>query len=906
MKHHWLSAEQYRNFDEINEGLQKLAWELFRASRKHAPSLAGDPMGEGSIDLNVLKDLVTSEIQCHNDPITVLASICRLLIRLGDRNSIQLAFDLSHRIHDLERAAKEPSPLSYLLKGVCQIGLKRTDIGIKNVSYALAATSESSLLSVDRGLGYWALVSAAIENRNLCLALTYSKDWLRAAEEGHLDNEVLHSKMVICLLHLLQGDEEGCLADFEVLAADISNGWYSAASFLAAWAKDLTTNRCSTPTPIAEPYPLLLGLDWQGTGPSAGDSAAEEFGFLCGTRRRLCNEASLGGLETDEILKCASLYAKWELLKPLSELEEILKDGSMDAYIRFNMARVLGRYAMEEIFHGTSRESDAGLRSDALILVSDVRNYSTLCEKHPPHEIFALMSPLFRTMNEELESAGGMILQFTGDCIMVVFNTFKSQQSEFIDILFHTVRSLKRLLFLNSLSRLSGRPEVNVGVGINKGIVAVGYHGGLSRCTLTVLGNTANVAARIESKTKEMPGTVLISKSCLDDGEPDFWRNPQRINFAVRDMKQVRMQGISKTAHLYSVAPLLRYWVDFVPMGFVARPEEGVVYLDTGNSGEPGILDHHSVGQQASSSCELLVRNPEMLKGHLDGTPPSQIEFRLHGDPDLDCTATLYSAQELLDLEPREWILEKLAAYVSQIDQGTIPHPDELAESLYGIFVAHLHLTESNQQGKLTDYQRLEAGMRVVDAAAYIMEKNKHDADLPHIFQFEPDWFPEERRLIREDRIRYREDFKLRGQIYRACVRGRHDPVAGLWLDHPQSLLFKLWARTDSRAPGGKGFSFLAIDWSNEQRNRFIISVDPDSETHLEGLGELLESHESAERKRLGKERSVHPIRPPADNSDPWYFGWGHGYTIVDSPRDGTILTAEEVRKIHESWQPEE
>lgn len=48
--------------------------------------------------------------------------------------------------------------------------------------------------------------------------------------------------------------------------------------------------------------------------------------------------------------------------------------------------------------------------------------------------------------------------------------------------------------------------------------------------------------------------------------------------------------------------------------------------------------------------------------------------------------------------------------------------------------------------------------------------------------------------------------------------------------------------------------------------------------------------------------RSVHSIRYPSDNSDPRYFGQGHGYAVIDSPGRGTVLTGEEVQGIHEGW----
>ena len=115
------------------------------------------------------------------------------------------------------------------------------------------------------------------------------------------------------------------------------------------------------------------------------------------------------------------------------------------------------------------------------------------------------------------------------------------------------------------------------------------------------------------------------------------------VNYSVRQAGRHKLRHVAQPVQLFAIRPLLPYWVDFVPMGFVASPEPGVVYIDTGNSGEKGIIDHHFQGDRADSACELLLRQPELLLDHLKESPISQIEFRLHQQPDLDCAATLYS-----------------------------------------------------------------------------------------------------------------------------------------------------------------------------------------------------------------------------------------------------------------------
>ncbi|MEZ4526428.1 MAG: hypothetical protein R2941_10965 [Desulfobacterales bacterium] len=249
-------------------------------------------------------------------------------------------------------------------------------------------------------------------------------------------------------------------------------------------------------------------------------------------------------------------------------------------------------------------------------------------------------------------------------------------------------------------------------------------------------------------------------------------------------------------------------------------------------------------------------------------------------------------------------ILRKLGTYVSLVDQAKIPLPDRMSDSLYGVFKAHEILVKQNSGGKLTDYELLKAQIRVIDAAVYLMDQNRLGGEFACIFQFEPEWFAAEKQLIEEDMKQYQDDLK-HGHTYQAFVnRGQAEPVSGLWLDHPRSIFFRIWAWNDPKSPGGKGYQFLALDMSIPDKNRFVIGVDPESGTDLQGLGQEMERHESEKRKRLGKERPVHPVRKPADNSDPWYFGQGHGYAVIDSPGEGTVLTAEEVEQIHRNWKP--
>ncbi len=896
-----------RNVAEIDAAIESRLGDLLAASRAAAARNADDPPW----DAKVLEDITFADVKDLERPVALLSAVCRLLIKRGDPTSFSRCLRLAHLIHAFKCRRNESWYVYYLYKGVAQIGLNLLDPGITNILFAVSGKKGYTLVPVDRALGAWAIASAAVRSRNLAMAMTFAREWRRRADSPDLNQESFRADLAILLLHLVNGDAGAWEADLAAVTAAGPGNWASVVRYLEAWADGVRQNVCLTREPPApvEPFPLWAGLQWHRPSAPEVDAPPGDFAFLCGIRRRFCNLAAIGTLSPDQMETCAHILAQWELPGPLNQFERVLRGKAPDRFHQFAMNRFLGRYRTGSILARQIPGSEILMKQEAVLLVMDVRNFSTLCQENPPEKIFELINPLFKVVNEELEQAGGTILEFEGDCIIVAFNVSEEGRTDPMEILRHAVACITRVRRQSALSLQAEKPEIRVGMGIALGDVGVGYIGGLSRCHMTVIGDAINLAARLESLTKESPSPILAGDACFPDRRPDVWADPMAVNFSLRDLRQRRIKGMNP-ARVYGLAPLIRYRVDFVPMGFVADPEAGVVYLDSGNRVDFGVIDHHTGEGSVHSTCQLLVERPNLLLGHLQGVPESLIGFRMHGDPDIDCAASFYAACELLTREHcRTELLKTLADYVSLVDQGMIPHPEHLADSLYGVFMVHQQRVlkargKGDPLGK--DRDLLEAGLRVIDAALFLLE-DSGSRDLSEVFAYRPAWFAEERRRIAEDFARYREDLENPNSMaftVRVNVAGSQDrkTVPALWLERPGSDFFKHWARTDRRAPEGKGYPFMVVDWSNDGKNRFVISIDPESGYHLEGLGKLLEQKETAKRATLGRPRPLEPRRWPADNADPWYFGQGHGYTIIDAPHRGTVLTAAEVLGVLEGW----
>ncbi|MEI6315087.1 MAG: hypothetical protein WCO89_09465, partial [Syntrophus sp. (in: bacteria)] len=172
--------------------------------------LFGDVVNISDIDqpltllIEAVNDAESSHIQKHPDSLAVLPKICRFLLQAGEPNAFSTALNLSRRVFELEHALNRPYAVSYLYKGMAQIGMQIIDLGGKNVARGMSAAAaagtgvgagsvpgtrakseaESVISPIDKAYAYWALTSAAVVKRNINLALQFARQWHTAAQEA--------------------------------------------------------------------------------------------------------------------------------------------------------------------------------------------------------------------------------------------------------------------------------------------------------------------------------------------------------------------------------------------------------------------------------------------------------------------------------------------------------------------------------------------------------------------------------------------------------------------------------------------------------------------------------------------------------------------------------------------------
>jgi len=156
---------------------------------------------------------------------------------------------------------------------------------------------------------------------------------------------------------------------------------------------------------------------------------------------------------------------------------------------------------------------------EATILFSDIRGFSALAERLPPREVATVLAKHLAAMAEVVLAHGGTIDKFAGDAVMAVFGAPDPQADHAERALRCAVAMQARQAELNA----EGDLPLDMGIGVNTGIVVAGTVGGGGRLDYTVVGDAVNVAQRLQSVAG--PGEILASAASVG-AAPDVPSEP--------------------------------------------------------------------------------------------------------------------------------------------------------------------------------------------------------------------------------------------------------------------------------------------------------------------------------------------------------------------------------------------
>ena len=178
---------------------------------------------------------------------------------------------------------------------------------------------------------------------------------------------------------------------------------------------------------------------------------------------------------------------------------------------RSALSRYMSPDVVELVVSHPERLRLGGESREVTVFFADVVGFTRLSESHPPETIVALLNELFTFATEIIQRRGGIIDKFIGDCIMAVWGSPNTRPDD-AQRAVQAAEDLRRWLDVgNRRWRERWGIEIQLAIGVHTGPVIAGNVGSEKRMEYTVIGDTVNVAARLESMAQ--PGQILVSEA---------------------------------------------------------------------------------------------------------------------------------------------------------------------------------------------------------------------------------------------------------------------------------------------------------------------------------------------------------------------------------------------------------
>jgi adenylate cyclase len=177
-----------------------------------------------------------------------------------------------------------------------------------------------------------------------------------------------------------------------------------------------------------------------------------------------------------------------------------------------------GRFVSHDVAEAvlSGRVPLEGERREVSILFQDIRGFTTLSERLDPAALLKLLNQFFTEVVAAVEAEGGVVKQFVGDGVMALFGAPQSHADHAERAVRAALGIVRRLARLNDQWRAQGAPPLEIGVGIHTGSVVAGLIGPDQRVEYGVVGDPVNLANRVETLTKDLQATVLVSRDIAD------------------------------------------------------------------------------------------------------------------------------------------------------------------------------------------------------------------------------------------------------------------------------------------------------------------------------------------------------------------------------------------------------
>ena len=180
------------------------------------------------------------------------------------------------------------------------------------------------------------------------------------------------------------------------------------------------------------------------------------------------------------------------------------------------------------------------VQKEMSVLFSDIRSFTAISEKLIPEQNFNLLNEYLNLVGPIIRKNHGFIDKYIGDAIMALFPTKPA------DAIQSGINMLSSLKDFNRQERDKGWPEIDIGIGIHTGKLMLGILGEQQRMEGTVIADSVNLAARLETLSKQMGASIITSEETLN-------QLSVQDHYIKRYMGRIQVVGKNEAVKVYEI-----------------------------------------------------------------------------------------------------------------------------------------------------------------------------------------------------------------------------------------------------------------------------------------------------------------------------------------------------------------
>ena len=260
----------------------------------------------------------------------------------------------------------------------------------------------------------------------------------------------------------------------------------------------------------------------------------------------------------DETGKLASTFNMMisELEKAYAQIKRYAFDAVLAGKKEQRIRQIFQKYVPKDLidkFFASPESMLIGENRELAILFSDIRSFTTISESMAPDDLVHSLNRYFSGQVDIIMNRNGIVDKYIGDAIMAFWGAPVKHDDDALQAVLAGLEMIEAVKIFNQKQTKIGKPEFNIGIGLNYGTVTVGNIGSERKMDYTVIGDMVNLASRMEGLTKTYHSDLLISESLYSAVKKD----PGAAALSFRFLDIVAVKGKTKGVKIFTVASSL-------------------------------------------------------------------------------------------------------------------------------------------------------------------------------------------------------------------------------------------------------------------------------------------------------------------------------------------------------------